>query len=421
VRDTANPSLKLIPVPVGRILYLLAVLAGLLLFLVPAKSWFAQEGLRWLYIAIFSFLMSFLLVRPTRAVARRQGIMDVPDGRKLHGEPTPLLGGVAIYLAFVVSLLANSILTPAVWGLVFAGTAVIVISVIDDIYPLPASLKLAILILAAGIVIASGTSLTLFPTQVLWGQVLNIVLTILWIVGITSAMNFFDGMDGVAAGLAAIASFFLGIIAFQSQQVFFGWVAVALMGSTLGFLPYNFRPGKRATIFLGDAGSHFLGFMLASLAVMGEWAGHGFVNLAAPLLIFGVFIYDMLYITIERVALGKVKSFREWIEYVGRDHLHHRMEKVLGRKEHAALFVYALSLTLGLGATVLLMASPPAALLLIFQAVVILLVVTILERRARNGLPSAKELAGPDEHTRQLVQTGSAAKAEHTIEESFRR
>lgn len=417
MRDVFHPS-KSMPVPLGRLGYPLAVLAVLILFLFPVKNWFAQEGLRWLYIALFSFLISFLLVRPTRAVARRQGIMDVPDGRKLHREPTPLLGGVAIYLAFVVSLLVNSILTPAVWGLVIAGTAVVVISVIDDVRPLPASLKLGILILAAGIVIASGTSLTLFPTRVLWGQVLNIVLTILWIVGITSAMNFFDGMDGLAAGLAAITSLFLGIIAFQSEQVFFGLMAAALMGSTLGFLPYNFRPGKRATIFLGDAGSHFLGFMLASLAVMGEWAEHDVVNLAAPLLIFGVFIYDMLYITVERVALGKVKNVREWIEYVGRDHLHHRMEKVLGRKEYAALFVYALSLTLGLGATVLLMASPPAAFLLIFQAVVILLVVTILERRARNGVPSSTGLAGPDEHTRQLVQTGSAAKAEQTIQES---
>ena len=330
MRDVFHPS-KSMPVPLGRLGYPLAILAVLILFLFPVKNWFAQEGLRWLYIALFSFLISFLLVRPTRAVARRQGIMDVPDGRKLHREPTPLLGGVAIYLAFVVSLLVNSILTPAVWGLVIAGTAVVVISVIDDVRPLPASLKLGILILAAGIVIASGTSLTLFPTRVLWGQVLNIVLTILWIVGITSAMNFFDGMDGLAAGLAAIASLFLGIIAFQSEQVFFGWMAAALMGSTLGFLPYNFRPGKRATIFLGDAGSHFLGFMLASLAVMGEWAEHDVVNLAAPLLIFGVFIYDMLYITVERVALGKVKNVREWIEYVGRDHLHHRMEKVLGR------------------------------------------------------------------------------------------
>lgn len=380
-----HPS-TVLPIPLGRFSYPLAFLSLVLLFLFPVKSWLANEGLRWLYIASFSFLISFLLVRPARAVARSQGIVDMPDGRKLHGEPTPLLGGVAVYLAFVISLLANSILTPAVWGLLIAGTAVIAVSVIDDVRPLSAFLKLGVLTGAAAIVIAFGTSLTLFPAHALWGHLLNVLLTILWIVGITCAMNFFDGMDGMAAGLAAITTFFLGIIAFESQQVFLGWVTAALLGSTVGFLPYNFRPGKRATIFLGDAGSNFLGFIVASLAVMGEWAEHDLVNLAAPLLIFGVFIYDMLYITVERVALGKVKNLREWIDYVGRDHLHHRMEKVFGRKEHAALFVYGLSIALGLGATVILMASPVASLLLIFQAVVILLVVTILERRARNGV-----------------------------------
>lgn len=411
---------KSVPTPQGRFLYSLAFLTVLLLFLFPVKSWLTSEGLRWLYIALFSFLISFLLVRPTRAVARRTGILDVPDWRKLHGEPTPLLGGVAVYLAFVASLLANSILTPAVWGLLIAGTGVIVISLMDDIRPLPASLKLAVLILAAVIVIASGTSLTLFPTQVLWGQALNLVLTILWIVGITSAMDFFDGMDGLAAGLAGITSLFLGIIAFQSHQVFLGWVAAALLGTTLGFLPYNFRPGKRATIFLGDAGSNFLGFILASLAVMGEWAKHDLVNVAAPLLIFGVFIYDMLYITVERVATGKVRNLHEWIEYVGRDHLHHRMEKVLGRKEYAVLFVYALSICLSVGATVLLIASPLASYLLIFQAVVILLVVTILERQARNGIPYSKGLAGQNnDDARELIETGSAANPKQTMKQGF--
>jgi UDP-GlcNAc:undecaprenyl-phosphate GlcNAc-1-phosphate transferase len=186
----------------------------------------------------------------------------------------------------------------------------------------------------------------------------------------------------------------------------------------LGFLPYNFRPGKRATIFLGDAGSNFLGFTLASLAVMGEWAEHDFVNVAAPILIFGVFIYDMLYITIERVARGKVKSFREWIEYVGRDHLHHRMEKVLGKKEYAALFVYALSLTLGLGATILLMSSPAAAFLLIFQAVIILLVVTILERRGSRR--ASKKRAGPSEHTGGDIWTGRTVNPEQTVKQGSR-
>jgi UDP-GlcNAc:undecaprenyl-phosphate GlcNAc-1-phosphate transferase len=350
----------------------------------PLKSWFAQQGLRWLYILLFSFLLSFLLVSPIRSYARKLGIVDRPDARKLHGEPTPLLGGVAIYLAFVISLLANSILAPTLWGLLTGGTLVIATSRIDDVHPLPASLKLGIMVLATLIVIASGISLTLFPTRTLWGQALNILLTILWIVGLTNAMNFFDGMDGLAAGLAAIAAIFIGIIAYQSQQVFLGWVAAALLGSTLGFLPYNFRPGKQATIFLGDAGSNFLGFILASLAVMGEWAQNNLVDLAAPFLIFGVFIYDMLYITVERVASGKVRGLREWIEYVGRDHLHHRLEQVLGRRHYAVLFIYALSLSLGVGATVLLMASSLSAVLLITQAIIILLMVTILERRGRR-------------------------------------
>lgn len=361
-----------------------AFLAFLGVFLFPVKEWFARAGLRWLYILLFSSLLSFLLVRPIRAYAQKMGIVDRPDWRKRHEEPTPLLGGIAIYLAFLGSLLANGILTPALWGLLLGGTVVLIISRIDDVHPLPAFLKLGILILASLILIASGISLALFPTRVLWGQLLNGLLTILWIVGITCAMNFFDGMDGLCAGLSAIAAVFLGIIAYQSQQVFLGWVAAALLGSTLGFLPYNFRPGRRATIFLGDAGSNFLGFILASLAVMGEWAEDDLVKVAAPLLIFGVFIYDMLYITVERIVSGKVKSFKEWIEYVGRDHLHHRLVEVLGKQEYAVLFIYALSLSLSVGATVLLMASPLSMWLLIGQAIVILGMVTLLERKGRR-------------------------------------
>jgi UDP-GlcNAc:undecaprenyl-phosphate GlcNAc-1-phosphate transferase len=370
---------------VGRLLYPSSLLALLVLFLFPARIWFARAGLRWLYILLFSSLLSFLLVRPLRALARRRGIVDWPDERKLHREPTPLLGGLAVYLAFVVSLLANSVLTPAVVGLLVAGTGVLVVSLVDDIRPLAASLKLGAMILAAGLVIASGISLSLFPTHTLWGQSLNVLLTVVWIVGLTNAMNFFDGMDGLAAGLAAIAAFFLCAIAYQSQQVFLGWVAVAVLGSTLGFLPYNVRPGKQATIFLGDAGSNFLGFTLASLAVLGEWAENRLVDLAAPLLIFGVLIYDMVYITADRVLGGRVHSVREWVEYVGRDHLHHRMEALLGSQAHAVLLICSLSAALSAGAMVILMASPASAFLLIVQAVAILLMVSVLERSGRGS------------------------------------
>lgn len=367
-----------------RLFYSLA-LAATLVLLFPLQRWFAATGGRWLYILIFSFLLSFLLVRPIRAFARRRGILDVPDGRKLHGEPIPLLGGVAVYLAFVVSLLANSILSPAVVGLLVAATGVMVVSVVDDVRPLPASVKLGCLVLATLVIVYAGISLALFPTRTLWGQALNVLLTVVWVVGITSAMNFFDGMDGLAAGLGAITAGFLGIIAYQTHQVFLGWVAAALLGSTLGFLPYNFRPGGRATIFLGDAGSNFLGFTLAALAILGEWADNSVVDLAAPVLIFGVFTYDMIYITVDRVLSGRVKSVAQWIDYVGRDHLHHRLETVLGRPDHAVLFVFGLCCALGVEATVLLRASSSlTAWLLIGQAIVILLMVTILERRGRR-------------------------------------
>ncbi len=381
----------------GQLLFVLAFLTFLLLFLFPVKVWLARMGLRWLYILLFSFLLAFLLVRPIRAFARRWGIVDLPDERKRHGEPTPLLGGVAIALAFTGSLLANAILAPPLWGMLFAGTLILLMGLLDDVHPLPSLLKLSLFLLSALVVIASGIAITLFPVQTLWGQLLNWLLTILWVVGITNAMNFFDGMDGLAAGLAAIASIFLGIIAYQSQQVFLGWVAAALLGSTLGFLPYNFRPGRRATIFLGDAGSNFLGFILACLAILGEWAEHELVKVTAPLFIFGVFIYDMSYITVDRIASGKVKSFKEWIEYVGRDHLHHRLEELFGRQEEAVLFIYALSVTLSLGATVLLMASSPlVSVFLIVQALVLLLMVTLLERRGRqNPLPG--QTGGPSQ------------------------
>ncbi len=377
----------------GWALYLIAVHAVVGLFLFPLQRWFADLGLRWLYILLFSFLLSFLLVRPIQALARWRGILDHPDPRKLHVEPTPLLGGLAIYVAFVTSLLANSILTPEVAWLLVAATAVMGVSLVDDVRPLPASWKLGVMIAATAVLIAVGISLKVFPTRTLWGQGLNWLLTMLWVVGIANATNFLDGMDGLAAGLAAIAALFLGIIAYQSQQVYLGWLAAALLGSALGFLPYNFRPGQRATIFLGDAGSNFLGFVLAALAVLGEWAADDVVDLAAPLLIFGVFTYDMIYITADRVLSGRVRSVREWIEYVGRDHLHHRLEAVLGRKEHAVLFIYGMSCALGVGATVLLRtASRLSAALLLLQAVVILVMVTILERRGRRLLAAGQPL-----------------------------
>jgi UDP-GlcNAc:undecaprenyl-phosphate GlcNAc-1-phosphate transferase len=202
----------------------------------------------------------------------------------------------------------------------------------------------------------------------------------------TPAMNFFDGMDGLAAGLAAIVAFFLAVVAMQMHSPFVGWAAVAMMGACLGFLPHNFRPWRRGRIFLGDAGSTVIGFVLASLAIYCDWADlNPVVSIFSPLLIFWIFTFDMTYITIFRVVSGKTRTLRQWIEYVGHDHLHHRMARVLGGPTQSVLFIYVLAVCLGLNALLLRYAPPFMAFLLLSQAFLIVVLVSVLEANGGNG------------------------------------
>lgn len=357
-----------------------------LLLLPPVRStWFSLYGQRWLYIISFSFCISYLLLPFARAVAFRLKVLDHPSSRKVHTNPTPLLGGIPIFIAFTGSILANSILDWQVGAILLGAALMTLTGLLDDAFTLPASLKLLAQVLATALIILAGVELTLFP-PVWWGRVGNALLTVLWVTGITNAMNFMDGMDGLAAGLAVITAGFMGIVAFQTNQPFMGWLSVAMVGSCLGFLPYNFRPKAPATIFLGDAGSTFLGFTLASLAVKGTWAESSIIDIAAPILIFGVLIFDMIHLTVERLVSGKVKDFRGWLEYVGKDHLHHRIAALLGSTRQSVLFIYLLSICLGLTAITLRRANEIDALLLLLQAAIIVVIVTVLEREGNKRL-----------------------------------
>jgi UDP-GlcNAc:undecaprenyl-phosphate GlcNAc-1-phosphate transferase len=325
-------------------------------------------------------------------MAIRIGAVDHPSSRKIHESATPLLGGVAMYLAFLIAIMANTaglaaplVLNEGMLGVLGGGTLLLLVGVRDDIRQVPATVKLVVQIVAAAIVIWAGKLLTFFPHG-LWGDTLNVLLTVLWIVGITNAFNFFDGMDGLATGLAIIIAFFLGVVAFQTNQPALGWVAVALVGAGLGFLPYNFRAKASATIFLGDAGSMFLGFTLACLAVKGNWADRNpIVSVSTPILIFGVLIYDMVHTTVERIYLGKVRTVKEYLEYVGKDHMHHRLERVLGSRTETVFIIFLLSISLGLAGVVLRNARTVDALFLLLQATIIVVVVSILERRGRSA------------------------------------
>lgn len=346
----------------------------------PIRStWHGTFGGRWAYILLLSGLVSLGLTPLVGRLARWLGIMDLPAARKVHTRPTPLLGGLAIYTGFGVSILANSILDAQVIAIMLGATLLVAVSIADDAGGVPAGLRLLAHLAAAAIVIASGVVLTLFPVSAV-GYAANVVLTVLWLLGITSAMNFFDGMDGLATGLAIITALFLGVVAVQTFQPFLGWFAASIVGSCLGFLPFNLRPRKPAVIFLGDTGSTFLGFLLAALAVKGDWAEDNFIDIAAPVLIFWVFIFDMTHITIARIASGKVRSFRQWIEYVGKDHLHHRLASLVGSQRLAVCLILLLATCMGLSAVTLRYLRPLEASLLILQAAIFVVLVSILER-----------------------------------------
>jgi len=363
--------------PVWMSLLLLA-LAGTLLLPVVRTTWH-MYGARWAYILVMSGLISFGLTPLVIRLASFLEVLDLPASRKLHTEPTPLLGGMAIYTAFGVAILANSILDQQVVAIMVGGTMLVVVGILDDVWGVPARVKLLVQLLAAAVVIGSGVVLTLFP-QTVAGKAANILLTVVWLLGITNAMNFFDGMDGLATGLSIITAGFLGYFATLTFQPFLGWFAAAIVGSCLGFLPFNLRPHRPAAIFLGDAGSTFLGFVLAALAVKGEWAENSIIDAAAPVLIFWIFIFDMTHITVMRIVTGKVHSFREWIAYVGRDHLHHRLEALLSSRRETVFLIFSLSISMGLGAMALRNARTLEATLLIFQAAIIVVIVSILER-----------------------------------------
>jgi UDP-GlcNAc:undecaprenyl-phosphate GlcNAc-1-phosphate transferase len=375
-----------------RYLWLPALTALASLSLPPVKRLFADVGLRWVYILLISSTASYLLTPLFGRLARRFDILDHPDSRKVHLEATPLLGGAAVFAAFLFSLLLNGIFTVKLGIILLSTTVLFLVGIGDDVREIPAGLKLAVQVICSALVIGVGIYLKVVPDSLgLVARICNIALTMIWIVGITNAMNFFDGMDGLAAGLAAIISFFLGVVAFLTDQPFLGWVAVALMGCCIGFLPYNLRIRGRATIFLGDAGSTAVGFVLACLAVYGNWSDSSpIVALVSPLLIFWLLIFDMVHITIDRILSGKVLSLRQWIEYVGKDHLHHRIAGALGGQKRSVIFIYLLSICFGASAILLRKAGTADALILLLQTVILIALITILERRGRNHIEQSQ-------------------------------
>ncbi|MBN1127984.1 MAG: undecaprenyl/decaprenyl-phosphate alpha-N-acetylglucosaminyl 1-phosphate transferase, partial [Chitinispirillaceae bacterium] len=213
------------------------------------------------------------------------------------------------------------------------------------------------------------------------------IITLIWLIGITNSMNFIDGMDGIAAGTSMIYSSFFAIIALISSQYYLMFLAVALTGASLAFFLYNFRPKKSALIFLGDSGATFLGFLLASFAILGDWGKSSLTDILVPVLIMSVLIFDMTLTTVVRIATGGVKSFSQWLTYTGRDHVHHRLLTLGYSKSTAALVFFAVSVSFGLEAVVMYLAPVQLSVLILLHSIIAFIIIGFILVARTNGRP----------------------------------
>jgi len=333
-------------------------------------------GLLAFFIALFA---SLVLVVPVRALALRVGMVDLPGPRKVHLKPIPLLGGLAMYAGVMLAILFafDGAARAQSAGIVTGATLVAITGILDDRGWLHHQVKLFLAMpVAAGILVASGIRAQVFSVLIggKSGDVLDIALTVVWVVGITASFSILDHMDGLCAGVAAMASIFFAMIAYLNGQTLVTTLAAAVLGAATGFLRWNFKPAK---IFMGDGGAMFLGFLMATLGLKLRLENSSyFVQWVTPLLVLGAAIFDTTLVTISRSRRGLLPFTTP-----GKDHMAHRLANLGLGQRGAVLSVYVLGAISG-GAAVLVssLTSRGAAIAVVAALVAVLVGVMYLER-----------------------------------------
>src|SRR3989440_6890234 len=300
-------------------------------------------GLLAFFIALFA---SLVLVVPVRALALRVGMVDLPGPRKVHLKPIPLLGGLAMYAAVLIAVLFvfSGPARAQIVGILIGATLVAAVGILDDKGVLHHQVKLFVgMPLAAAILLASGIRAQVFSLLPggRSGDFLDAVLTVVWVVGITASFSILDHMDGLCAGVAAMASVFFAMLAYLNGQTLVTTLAAAVLGAATGFLRWNFKPAK---IFMGEGGAMFLGFLMATLGLKlrMEHTSH-LASWVVPVLILGVTIFDTTLVTISRSRRGLLPFATP-----GKDHVAHRLANLGLGQRGAVLILYGLGGLFGL-------------------------------------------------------------------------
>lgn len=331
-----------------------------------------------LLIFLTALTFSVLGTPLARRLALHTGVVDAPNARKIHAAPVPLLGGAAIYFGFMLALifLGDLAYVRQLVGIVLGATLVSLFGLADDHWGLHAYLKLGGQLLAGVVLILGGTQVRLFAQP--W---LNWAMTLLWTVGITNALNLLDNMDGLSGGITTVVAAFFLLLAAMSGQFLVGAMAAALIGACIGFLRYNLNP---ATIFMGDTGSLFLGFLLAALGIKLRFPSNvPWITWLVPVCVLALPIFDTALVTVSRLRRGLNP-----LTAAGTDHLSHRLVTLGLTRREAVLTCYLIAGACGMVATYIAQSRFPdgyiAAGLLVLGAVI---GIGWLERHCPGGMP----------------------------------
>ncbi|HCC07139.1 MAG TPA: undecaprenyl-phosphate alpha-N-acetylglucosaminyl 1-phosphate transferase [Clostridiales bacterium] len=303
-------------------------------------------------LALFTaFIVTYMSTPVSKWISIKIGAVAYPRARDMHTKPMPRMGGIAIVMGFMVTIL---IFMPMLEefdlkksiGIVIGGLIIFLLGFFDDILTLKAKQKLFFQILAATIVVACGVRIDILSWPFIGdgmikidSNLISMVISILWIVGVTNAVNLIDGLDGLAAGVSSIAAICLMILAILAGNDIAVVMTIALVGSCLGFLPYNFNPAK---IFMGDTGAMFLGFILSISSMLGLFKGYMVAALIVPIIVLGLPIFDTMFAIFRRILTGKP------IMTPDRGHIHHKLiDKGLSHK-NAVLTLYGISIAFGI-------------------------------------------------------------------------
>jgi UDP-GlcNAc:undecaprenyl-phosphate GlcNAc-1-phosphate transferase len=328
-----------------------------------------------LYIlALVSITISAMLTPIIKKFAIRIKVIDIPkDNRRIHKKPIPLLGGLAIYFSFIITLiLKKGTLSNQEIGILIGATIIAVGGFLDDKFEIRPWQKLLFQVAAAIALIFYGVEIVRITNPIsnseLYTKIglLSIPLTIAWVVGITNALNLIDGLDGLAAGVAFISAVTIFIIACLNKRFEAEVLTIILAGSILGFLPYNFNP---ASIFMGDTGAQLLGFLLAAISIEGAIKSATAFAVAVPILALGIPIYDTLFAMIRRKINGKP------IMQADKGHLHHRLLDMGLTQRQAVIIMYLISAVLGSFAILAMQVSTQRSYFLLALVMVVLVII----------------------------------------------